>query len=142
LFIDNVTYKIEKFRTNKTFVLIKLKGIDSIEDAEKLKGKVIYISKCLNQILKPDEYYIDDLYGINVYDDNNIFLGTISNIMHTYAHDVYVIARYNNKSNSNKKTKHNNSEILIPAVKNFILSIDVEHRCMIVHLIEGMLTND
>ena len=120
-----VSYEIENVRFHKQFVLLKLKGIDSINDAEPLKNCEIKISKDLAIPCEKDEYYISDLYGMTVVTEDNENLGTIEDIIFTGANDVYVV-------------KKDDSQILIPAIKKCILNVDVKEKTMTVHLLEGL----
>jgi 16S rRNA processing protein RimM len=121
-------YKIDKVRYHKQFVILKLNGIDSINDAQVLKGTIIKVTEDNAIPLNNDEYYIRDLYGIDVITDSDEKLGTISDILFTNgANDVYII-----------KTK-DSKEILIPAIKQCILNVDIAKRVMTVNLLEGLI---
>lgn len=128
IFIDNKEFKIERVSYKKKFVYLILEGINNIYDAENLKGKLIKIDADLAANIYEREYYRSNLYGMKVYDGND-FLGILVDIMKTGAHDIYVI-----KNNKFEKPK----EILVPAVKNFILNVDFENKIMQVKLIKGM----
>lgn len=117
-------YEIEGVRFNKQFVLLKLKGIDSINEAELLKNTEIKIPKELAIPCEKDEYYISDLYGMKVLAGEEE-IGIIEDIIFTGANDVYVV-------------KSKDSEILIPAIKQCILDVNVKEKIMKVHLLEGL----
>ena len=117
-------YEIEGVRFHKQFVLLKLKGIDSINEAELLKNTEIKIPKELAIPCEEDEYYISDLYGMKVLADEEE-IGIIEDIIFTGANDVYVV-------------KSKDSEILIPAIKQCILDVNVKEKIMKVHLLEGL----
>jgi 16S rRNA processing protein RimM len=131
VFINHIEYEIKNYRINKNLVFIKFKDVDDINAAEKLKGFFLEISKDKALPLALDEYYLCDLYNICVYDENNNFLGKLIEIIQTGAHDIYVVF---NKDLKNKKSR----KILIPAVKKFILSVDIKNKKMHVKLINGM----
>lgn len=120
-FVDDLEYEIENVRYHKNFVYIKLLGINSVEDAEKLKGATIKISDELALPIGENEYYIRDLYGMKVYEGEE-FLGCITNIISTGANDIYVV----------------DEKIFIPAIKQCILNVDIKNRTMFVKLIEGL----
>ena len=124
IFIDDEDFEIENVSYKKNFVYIKLVGVNNIDDAEKFRDKIIKIDDDLARKIFENEYRRENLYGIKVYEDNN-FLGELTEIIKTGAHDVYVI-------------KNENKEILIPAVSEFILDIDLENKIMKVKLIDGM----
>ena len=117
-------YEIEGVRFHKQFVLLKLKGIDSINDAELLKNTEIKIPKELAIPCEKDEYYISDLYGMKVLAGEEE-IGIIEDIIFTGANDVYVV-------------KSKDSEVLIPAIKQCILDVNVKEKIMKVHLLEGL----
>ena len=124
IFIDGKDFEIENVSYKKNFVYIKLAGVNNIDDAEKFKNKIIKTNDDLARKIFENEYQRENLYGIRVYEYDN-FLGELKEIIRTGAHDVYVI------ENENKK-------ILIPAVSEFILDIDLENKIMKVKLIDGM----
>lgn len=130
IFVDRkgsiTEYEIENVRFHKQFVLLKLKGIDDMTSAEKLKGTVAKITEDMALPCEEDEYYIRDLYDMEVVTHEGEKLGIISDIIFTGANDVYAV-----KSDDGK-------EILIPAIKDCILNVDVENKIMTVKLLEGL----
>ncbi len=122
---DIKLYEIENVRFHKQFVLLKFKGIDTMNDAELLKNTEIKIPKDLAIPCEEDEYYISDLYGMTVITDEDENIGTIEDIIFTGANDVYVVKKEDN-------------QILIPAIKQCILNVNVLEKTMKVHLLEGL----
>lgn len=118
-------FQIETVRFHKQFVLLKFKGIDSMNDAEKLKNLEIKIPEELAIPCEKDEYYIRDLYGLTVFEQNGENLGILEDIIFTGANDVYVI-------------KKDDIQILIPAIKKCILNVNIKEKTMIVKLLEGL----
>lgn len=118
-------YSVENVRLHKQFVLLKLKGIDSIDEAQKLKNTEIKINKCEAIPCEKDEYYIGDLYDMRVVTKDGEDLGKIVDIIVTGANDVYVV-------------KKGDVQILIPAIKKCILNIDIKEKLMEVYLLEGL----
>lgn len=84
-------FTIEEVKYNKNMVLLKLKGIDSIEEAEKYKNFYIKINKKDIIKLPKDSYFIFDLIGCKVYTQNEECLGEIDDIFSTGSNDVYVV---------------------------------------------------
>ena len=119
--------KIEQVRYNKNQVLLKLEGIDSIEEAEKLRNFYIKIEKESQEELGEDTYYIIDLIGLDVYSEKNEYLGKIEDVFPTGSNDVYVV-----KDNLGK-------QILIPAIADVVKKVDLNNRKMIINLIPGLL---
>ncbi|NLK20985.1 MAG: 16S rRNA processing protein RimM [Epulopiscium sp.] len=122
-----IKYEIERVWYHKQFVILKLKEIVSMNDGEALKNTIIKIPKELALPLEEDEYYIGDLYDMEVYTDEDEYLGKINDIIFTGSNDVYIV-----KNETDKK------EILIPAIKQCILNINIEEKKMIVALMEGL----
>ncbi len=120
-------YEIENIRFHKQFVLLKLKGIDDMTSAEALKGTVVKITEDMAVPCGEDEYYIRDLYDMEVVTDDGKRLGVISDVIFTGANDVYAV-----KPDEGK-------EILIPAIKDCILNVDIENNVMTVRLLEGLI---
>jgi len=117
---------IERVRISPTLALVKFKGIDSMDAAEDLRGGRIVISDNEALPLGEDEYYMRDLFDMKVFTVEGEDLGVIVDILKTGANDVYVVRPVEGK------------DILIPAVKQYITSIDVSGRKMIVQLVEGL----
>ncbi|MBR3281180.1 MAG: ribosome maturation factor RimM [Clostridia bacterium] len=122
---DYIEYAIENVRYQKDIVLLKLKGIDDIEQAEKLKGLSIYIKREDAQKLNDDEYYIADLLGSEVYEGDQL-IGILEDIFTAGAADVYVIKR---------KGK---DDLLLPSLASIILETDVENKKIKVAIPEGL----
>lgn len=122
-------YNIENVWFHKNFVIIKFKEILDMNAAEKLKGLSIKINRKDALPLEKDEYYISDLYDMDVYTDENEYLGIIKDIIFTAANDVYVIENIKSEDKKN---------ILIPAIKQCILDINIKEHKMIIHMMEGL----
>lgn len=127
VFIKNIEYKIEDLRYNKNQVIIKLKGIDTVEEAEKLRNLYLYIDKSDLAELPEDSYYIVDLIGLEVFnEENNELLGKIEDVFPTGSNDVYVV-----RSEIGK-------QILLPAIKDVIKDVNIKDKKMIVKLLKGL----
>ena len=126
VFIDDKEYEIERVRYHKQFVLLKLKGIDDMTAAERYKTKEVRIPEELALPCGEDEYYVKDLYGMKVIDEDDKEIGVIKDVIFTGANDVYIV-----KPKSGK-------DILIPAIKDCILKVDVAEKTMYIHLMEGL----
>ena len=124
-----VVYPITSVRYLKNLVLLKLENIDDMTQAERLKTCDIKIPKSLALTLKEDEYYIGDLYNMEVVTKDGEKLGKITDILFTGSNDVYVVK---NVIDPGRK------DVLIPAIKQCILSVDINENTMIVHLLEGL----
>ena len=121
------TMEIAQVKFFKNMVILKFKGFDNINDIEIYKGKDLLIHRDQAVELGPDENFIADLIGLLVITDQKEELGTLKDVLQTGANDVYVV-----ETNSGK-------EILLPAIKQCILNVDLEAGQMTVHVLEGLL---
>ena len=119
-------FEVESARVSDK-VLLKLKGIDTPEEIVKYRQRGIFVDRKNAVSLSKDEYFIADLIGIKVICDDGKELGVLKEVMPTGANDVYVVSMDEGK------------EVLIPAIKDCILDVDVEEGFMKVHLIDGLL---
>jgi 16S rRNA processing protein RimM len=109
------------------FVVLKFEGIDTIEAAEKLKGYYLKIDRANAVKLPKDSYFITDILGMQVYNENNELLGKLTDIIHTGSNDVYIVKNQEGK------------EILIPALKSVVKEILLDDRRISVVLPKGLL---
>lgn len=121
------TVIIEEVKYAKNLVLLKIKGIDNINDAEIYKNCYIKIDRSDAVELPEDSYFIIDLIGIKVYTDEGEALGDIIDVFPTGANDVYVVKNELGK------------QVLLPAIGDVIKNVDIKNKKMIVHLIEGLV---
>lgn len=124
---EELELEIEGVKFFKKFAILKFKGIDNINDIEKYKGKELYVPRTEAQGLGQNEYFVADLIGLKVTEDSGRTLGILKDVMETGANDVYVVEMEDKK------------ELLIPAIRQCILKVDVEAGEMEVHLLEGLL---
>ena len=120
-------YEIEKVGYIKTFVLLKLKGVDTIEEAEKLKDAYLWIPRTEAKELPEDTYFIVDLLGLEVYTQEGKLLGKVEDVFQTGSNDVYVVKDALGK------------QILLPAIGEVIKKIDIQNQKITVHLIDGLV---
>lgn len=123
---EELELTVEGVKFFKQFVILKFKDIDNINDVEQYRSKPLYVLRKNAVALKKDEYFIADLLGMKVMEDNGEELGTLKDVIETGANDVYVVELTDGK------------ELLLPAIKECILSVDVENRQMEVHVMEGL----
>ena len=109
----------------KIFIVI-FEEFSDINDVEIFKGCDLLVERDDTEALAEDEYYVDDLIGMTVADEDGYELGTLTEVMVTGANDVYVV-------------KGAEKEILIPAIHDCILSVSVEEQRMQVHLLPGLV---
>lgn len=115
-------------RVQKNMILAKLDGINTVEEAEKLRKKNVYICEEDLEPLEEDSYYIKDLIGCTVLDVNSEkILGTIEYIFNTGANDIYEI-----------KTP-DNLKVYLPAIKQVIKKVDIKTRKVYVEVMKGLI---
>ncbi len=119
--------EIEGVKFFKQFAILKFKGIDNINDIEMYKGKSLLVTRENAVKLQKDEYFIADMIGIEVYTEDGEVFGTLDDVLQTGANDVYEI----------KTKKH--GMVLVPAIKDCILDINIEEKKMTIHLLDGLI---
>ncbi len=121
--------KAVKIQPHGGVVLIAFKGIDTVEQAESLRGKTVYI--CRDDITLPDgRYFIDDLIGCEVFDaDSGEKYGVISEVSQTGANDVWHI-------------KSGDKEYLLPAIDEVIVTVDPENETLEIRPMKGIFDDE
>ncbi len=111
----------------KNMVILKFKGIDSINDIEKYKGKDLLVTRENAVKLKKDEYFICDLIGCQAITEEGTVIGELTEVLQTAANDVFVIQTAEKK------------EVLIPYIDDCVKDVSIEEKKIIVHLLRGMM---
>lgn len=124
---ERIVLHIAQVKLFKQFVILKFREYDSINEVENLRKKELWISRSQAVPLQKDEYFIADLIGISVELEDGRMLGVLKDVIQTGANDVYVVECTDGR------------EVMIPAIKDCILSVDVEEGRMVVHLLKGLM---
>lgn len=124
IYIDNKEHIVSSFRIHQNLVLITIDEIKDINQVLQYVGKDIYAPSNDNPKLEEDEYYLDDLIGLKVYNQHNEYLGTVNDFLDLPQGEVMEILTEKNK------------KILIPFVDDFIIEITEE--TIIIEEIEGL----
>lgn len=124
---EQITLEIESVKFFKQMVILKFKGIDNINDVEKYRQKSLYVTRANAVRLSRDEYFIADLMGLKVLNEEDEQIGTLRDVMETGANDVYIIDMTDGR------------ELLLPAIKQCVLQVDVEAGFIKVHVMDGLL---
>ena len=124
---EHLPLEVESVKFFKQFAILKFKGIDNINDIEKYKGKSLLVDREHAVKLRKDEYFIADMIGLTVFTDDGEEFGKLRDVLETGANDVYII----------DSLKH--GEVLVPAIKQCILDVDIENGKMVIHLMEGLV---
>lgn len=119
-------YSIEKVGYSKNQVIIKFKGVNTVEEAETLRNAYIVVDREIFGELPEGVYYIADLLGLDVYTEDGTLLGKVDDIFSTGSNDVYAV-----KDELGKQK-------LLPGIDEVIKQIDLESGKIIVNLIEGL----
>lgn len=123
---EQIPLEIQDVKFFKQFVILKFKGIDNINDIERYKRRSLFVTREDAVELEEDEYYIADLIGMDVITDEGEE-GKLVDVIETGANEVYVV----------EFDKY--GEVLIPAIHDCILDVDIEAMSMKVHLLEGLV---
>lgn len=118
---------VQSYRNHKNFLLVKFEGIDSVEEAEKLKNLQIKIDSDEVGELEENEFYFHQIIGCEVFDENDKNLGEIIDILTPGANDVWVIKGENGR------------EILIPYIEDVVKKIDITSKKVNIEVMEGLI---
>lgn len=124
---EQIPMEIEGVKFLKQFVILKFKGIDTINDVEKFRKCSLLVERKDAVRLGRDEYFVADLEGLSVRGEDGADIGVLRNVMETGANDVYVI------------DLNDGRELLLPAIKQCVLEVDVEAGFIRIHILEGLL---
>lgn len=124
---EQKTLEVVGVKFFKNLAILKFKGIDSINDIEKYKGKDLLVTREHAVKLKKDEYFICDLIGCQVITEDDTTIGELTEVLQTAANDVFVV------QGADKK------EILVPYIDDCVKEVLIEEKKVIVHLLPGMM---
>ena len=124
---EQIKLEIQNVKFFKQFAILKFKGYDKIEDVEKYRGKSLMIDREDAIDLEDDEYYIGDMQGLEVYTEDDKHFGVLRDVMETGANDVYII------------DSDEHGEVLIPAIRDCIIDVDLDENKMVIHLMAGLI---
>ena len=124
---EQLAVEIEGVKFFKQFAILKLKGYDTMNDVERFRQKSLYVTRKNAVRLSRNEYFVADLIDIKVFDEKEQELGVLTDVITTGANDVYEIKMTDGR------------ELLLPAIKQCILDVDIEARKMKVHVLDGLL---
>ena len=124
---ERLKFEIEGVKFFKQYAILKFKGYDSINDIEKYKSAKLYIKREQAVKLKKDEYFIADLIDMEVITEDGEYFGKMKDVLATGANDVYIV------------TREDGTEVLLPAIKQCVKSIDMEQGRITVHIMDGLI---
>jgi 16S rRNA processing protein RimM len=132
LYLDKGARKLDVVsgRVHKSLLLLQVKGVDSIEQADELRGKILFLDRS-DLRLEEGRYFVQDLVGLDVFDaDSFIYYGKLTEIMYTGANDVYQI------------TSESKKNYLIPAIKDVIVKVDIEEGKLLIRPMRGIFEDE
>lgn len=124
---ERIRLEIAGVKFFKQFAILKFYGIDNINEIEKYRGCSLWVKREDAVPLEEDEYYIGDLIGMEVFTEDGNKFGVLKDVMETGANDVYIV----------DTPEH--GEILVPAIHDCILDVDIEEKKMKIHLLPGLI---
>ncbi len=130
--------EVERVRFFKNMAILKFRGMGHIEDVEKYKGKGLFVTRADAVECGEDEYFIADLIGMEAFAEDGRILGTVRDVLQTGANDVYVV-KVREDSPFAPRVADKKKELLLPAIKDCVLDVDVGRRRMSVRLMAGLL---
>ncbi|MBE5865563.1 MAG: 16S rRNA processing protein RimM [Lachnospiraceae bacterium] len=122
--------EVEGVKFSKQMVIMKFKGFDTPEDIAKYRQCSIYVTRENAVRLGRDEYFIADLMGLKVLNEEEEEIGILREVLETGANDVYII------------DLHDGRELLLPAIKDCVLDVDVEGGQIKIHILDGLLDEE
>ncbi len=123
---SHIPVELERARLEKQGAILKLAGVQTRDEAQALRGQILYVPEAEAVRLPGDSYFWHQILGLRVRSDAGEELGEVAEIMQTGSNDVYVVRK-------------DSREILIPAIKDVVQDIDIAAGVMTVHIIEGLL---
>lgn len=121
------TLHIKGVKYFKQFVILKFAEFDSLNDVEAIKGRKLFVTRKNAVKLQKDEFFIADLIGLKVVDEQKGLEGIVNDVLQTGANDVYDI------------TLDDGRDLLLPAIKDCVLHVDMENGIIKIHILEGLL---
>ena len=124
---SQTTLTVEKIRIKKDTIILKLKDIKNIEEAKMIVGSFLEVERKNAVKLPKDAYFIFEIIGLEVYDENDIFLGKIENVISTGSNDVYIVKGENKK------------ELFIPAIREVVKNVNLEKKRITINMVDGLI---
>ncbi len=118
-------YKVQSMKIQKSMLLVKLEGIDTVEQGNSLRETIVKRERKNNE-LEEDEYFIADLIGLKVYEDNGAYLGILDDVLKPGANDVYVVKL------------EDGTDLLLPVIDQVVKDINLESQKITVNVMEGL----
>lgn len=124
---NQIKLDIENIRIKKERIILKLKDIENIEEAKTLVGSFLEVKRKDAVKLPQNTYFIFEIIGLEVYTEDNVFLGKVENVISTGSNDIYIVK---------DKTK---KEVFIPAIHDVIKEVNLEKKRIIINMVDGLI---
>ncbi len=136
---ERMVLHVQSCKFFKQFAILKFKEFDNINEVEKYKHCGLYVERKNAVKLEKDEYYIADLIGMEVFDEENRRMGSLEDVIQTGANDVYVVKLAEEYKKALGTDKELPKEVLVPALKQCVLELNIEEATMKLKLLDGLL---
>ena len=125
VYLKGCPYRIHRASRQGTTVVVKFEGIDSLEESRRLRGAIVEVPESAVSPPPEGQYYYFQIMDMEVYTVDGEYLGRVTEILNTYANDVYVV-------------RQGEQEVLVPALSNVVVQVDVVGRRLTVALPQGL----
>jgi len=123
---EEIEREVSSARSHKTYLLVKLRGLDSRTEAEQLYGRYLLVPRDKAEVLPEGEYYTDELVGLRIITTDGVELGQLTEVLWTTANEVYVV-------------DGPFGEVLLPAIADVVQEVDLQNGEMLVNLLPGLV---
>ena len=124
---ERLVMEVEGVKFFKQFVILKFKGIDSLNEVEKYRKASLFVTRENAVRLSKNEYFIADLMGLRVRNEDEEEIGVLREVLETGANDVYILDMKDGR------------ELLLPAIKQCVLDVNIEEGFIKIHILDGLL---
>jgi len=124
---NQIILNIEKIRIQKGMVILKVKDIENIEEAKTIVGSFLEVERKNAVKLAKDTYFIFEIIGLEVYTEDNVFLGKVEDVISTGSNDVYIVK------------EKNKEELFIPAIHEVIKNVNLEKKRITINMVDGLI---
>jgi len=118
---------IEEARIKKDRIILRLEDIENIKEAKTIVGSFLEVERKNAVKLPKDTYFIFEIIGLEVYTENNVFLGKVENVISTGSNDVYIVKGKNKK------------ELFIPAIREVIKDVNLGKKRITINMVDGLI---
>jgi len=118
--------RVEHVRFTSAAAVVKISGIESRTEAEQHRGQYVFVDERSSAGPAPGSFYVHDIVGLEVFREDGTFVGTVQDVQKSPAHDLWIVARAGR-------------EFMIPAVREFIRSVELDRRRVVIRPIEGLI---